>query len=121
LANIEHDNPARPAAGVRLCALDEIEAPGAKGFRFRAETRLFAGFVVRAEGRVLGYVDQCPHAGWPLASFGDNYLTRSGAHILCGGHGGLFTLDGEGATSPCVGERLTPWPVEVRDGEIYTL
>ena len=105
---------------MRLCALQEIADPGAKGFRFRDDTRLFAGFVVRAGGRVAAYVDRCPHAGWPLASFGDNYLTRSGGHILCAGHGGLFTLDGEGASSPCLGERLTPWPVAVRDGDVWT-
>jgi nitrite reductase/ring-hydroxylating ferredoxin subunit len=120
LASPEEANAARPAPGVRLCALDEVAEPGAKGFRFRAESRLFAGFVVRSGGKVTGYVDHCPHAGWPLAAFGDNYLTRAGTHILCAGHGGLFTLDGEGATSPCMGEHLTPWPVTVRDGEIFT-
>lgn len=113
-------NPARPPAGVRLCALAEIEDPGARGFRFREDTRLFAGFVVRKGPILAGYVDQCPHAGWPLASFGDRYLTRTGNHILCAGHGALFNLTGEGATSPCIGEHLTPWPVEVRDGEVFT-
>ena len=111
------DNPARPAAG-RLCALAEIADPGAKGFRFRVDGRIFAGFVIRARAVCwLGYVDSCPHAGWPLATFDDRYLTRDAGHILCTGHGALFTLDGEGATSPCLGERLTPWPIEVRDGD----
>ena len=114
------DNPARPAAGERLCALSELADPGSKGFRFRAESRLFAGFVVRKGAVVLGYVDSCPHAGWPLGVFDERYLTRTGEHILCAGHGGLFTLDGAGATTPCIGLRLTPWPVEVRAGEVFT-
>ena len=67
-----------------------------------------------------GWIDQCPHAGWPLGALDDRYLTRDGRHILCAGHGGLFDLSGEGVTTPCVGEHLTPWPVEVRDGEIFT-
>jgi nitrite reductase/ring-hydroxylating ferredoxin subunit len=113
------DNPARPAAGVRLCALDEIADPGSRGFRFRVDSRLFAGFVVRSGDLLAGYVDQCPHAGWPLG-FDDRYLTRAGDHILCAGHGALFSLTGEGVTTPCVGERLTPWPVEVREGEVFT-
>jgi len=120
LALIEPHNPAQPGPGVRLCALDEIPEPGAKGFRFREDSRLFAGFVIRAGDKVAAYVDRCPHAGWPLASFGDNYLTRSGNHILCAGHGGLFNLDGEGASTPCIGEHLTVWPIEVRDGEVFT-
>ena len=114
------DNPARPPAGQRLCALADLADPGSKGFRFRADSRLFAGFVVRKGERVLGYVDNCPHAGWPLGVLDERYLTRTGDHILCSGHGGLFTLDGEGATTPCMGLHLTPWPVQVKDGEVVT-
>ena len=51
----------------------------------------------------------------------ERYLTRTGDHILCAGHGGLFTLDGAGATTPCLGLHLTPWQVEVRDGEVVTV
>ena len=113
-------NPARPPAGQRLCAVAEIADPGAKGFRFRADSRLFAGFVVRAGDTLTGWVDQCPHAGWPLGAFDDRYLTRDNRHILCAGHGGLFDLSGAGVTTPCVGQHLTPWPIEVRDGDVYT-
>lgn len=115
------DNPAKPAAGVRLCAVADLADPGSKGFRFRADTRLFAGFLVRRGDLVVGYVDHCPHAGWPLGAFDDRYLTRAGEHILCAGHGGLFTLDGAGATTPCLGLRLTTWAVSVRDGEVFTV
>jgi nitrite reductase/ring-hydroxylating ferredoxin subunit len=105
---------------VRLCTLAEIADPGAKGFRFRAESRLFAGFLVRTGERVAGFVDSCPHAGWPLAALDDRYLTRDGRHILCSGHAGLFDLTGLGVTTPCAGQRLTPWAVELRDGEVFT-
>ena len=114
------DNPARPAPGVRLCALAEVADPGGKGFRFREDGRIFAGFVIRTGETLTGYVDSCPHAGWPLATFDDRYLTRDGRHILCTGHGGLFSLEGRGVTTPCVGLTLTPWPVAVKDGEVVT-
>jgi len=113
------DNPARPAGGTRLCALADLADPGSKGFRFRADSRLFAGFLVREGEAVRGFIDQCPHAGWPLG-FDDRYLTRAGDHILCAGHGALFSLNGVGVTTPCVGDRLKSWPVEVRDGEVFT-
>jgi nitrite reductase/ring-hydroxylating ferredoxin subunit len=105
---------------VRLCALAELADPGAKGFRFRVEGRIFAGFVVRKGDRLSGYIDSCPHAGWPLATFDDRYLTGDGGHILCTGHGALFTLEGEGATNPCLGLSLAPWPIAEREGEVFT-
>ena len=113
-------NPARPTAGTRLCALDEIDEPGAKGFRFRVETSLFAGFVVRRGETVVGYVDSCPHAGWPLAGPSGRFLTRENDLILCGGHGALFRVaDGLCVAGPCADEHLAPWPVAVVDGVVF--
>ena len=105
---------------MRLCALADLADPGTRGFRFRAGQRLFAGFVVREGGQVRGFVDSCPHAGWPLAALDDRYLTRDGRHILCSGHGALFRLTGECIAGPCVGLSLTKWPVTVTGGEVFT-
>lgn len=120
MARYEPANPARPEPGVRLCALTDIEDPGARGFRFRAGARLFAGFVVRRDGAIAGFVDSCPHAGWPLAALDDRYLTRDRRHILCAGHGALFDAQGICVSGPCAGDRLAVWPVEIRDGEVVT-
>jgi nitrite reductase/ring-hydroxylating ferredoxin subunit len=112
---------ARPPAGVRLCALAEIPEPGARGFRFREGGAMFAGFVVRQDGAVRGYVDSCPHAGWPLAAFDDRYFARDGRHLLCTGHAALFRPeDGVCVAGPCAGDRLTPWPVVVIDDAVVT-
>jgi nitrite reductase/ring-hydroxylating ferredoxin subunit len=105
-----------------LCRLDEIDDPGGKGFDFREGQAIFAGFVVRRGTQVVGYVDSCPHAGWPLAMAPDRYLTRDGTRILCGGHGALFRIeDGRCTAGPCADESLEPWPVEVVDGAVRTV
>ena len=115
------DTPARPPAGVALCAVADLTDPGSKGFRFRADSKMFAGFVVRMGEEIRGYVDSCPHAGWPLAAWDDRYLTREGDLILCGGHAALFRpLDGVCIAGPCADERLTPWPITVENGQIVT-
>lgn len=109
-----------PPAGVRLCALTDIADPGAKGFDFTDGDLRFAGFVVRRGQVVVGYVDSCPHVGWPLAPFGDRYLTREKDLILCSGHGALFAIDdGRRIAGPC-SQGLTVWPVAVRDGDVVT-
>jgi nitrite reductase/ring-hydroxylating ferredoxin subunit len=115
-------NPARPPPGTVLCALSELTDPGTKGFRFRENRKLFAGFVLLFEGELRGYVDSCPHAGWPLAAWEDRYLTREKDLILCGGHAALFRpLDGACVAGPCMGTHLTPWPVGLEGDQIVTL
>jgi nitrite reductase/ring-hydroxylating ferredoxin subunit len=113
------ENPARPTPGALLCALADLADPGAKGFLFRAADKLFAGFVVRKGEEVFGFVDRCPHAGLPLAGFGDRFLTRAGEAILCANHGALFRpKDGLCVAGPCAGARLQPWPVRVLEGAV---
>jgi nitrite reductase/ring-hydroxylating ferredoxin subunit len=110
-----------PRPGTPLCALADLGDPDAKGFEFRNGETLFNGFVVRKGDGVFGYVDRCPHAGWPLSFAPDKYLTRESDLILCAGHGALFRLeDGLCVGGPCGGKRLMPWPVRVEDGEVRT-
>ncbi len=100
----------------------DIDDPGAKRFIFRSGDQLFAGFVVRSAGAVYGWVDRCPHAGMPLAGFGDRYLTREGDRILCAAHGALFRLhDGLCTSGPCANAALHPWPVRVWEGLVLTI
>lgn len=107
--------------GVPLCAEADIADPGARAFVLQIGDAFFHGFVVRREGRVAGYVDRCPHQGFPLAIELDRYLTPDGSLILCGWHGAVFEpLSGECVGGPCAGGRLTPWPVQSSGGMIRT-
>src|SRR5690606_4042546 len=58
---------------------------------------------------------------FPIAVELDRYLTPDGSLILCGWHGAAFEpLSGACVAGPCAGGKLTPWPVEARDGVIRT-
>ncbi|HEY0101856.1 MAG TPA: Rieske (2Fe-2S) protein [Brevundimonas sp.] len=107
--------------GVGLCAEEDIPDPGSRGFVLQIGEAFFHGFVVRRNGVVSGYVDRCPHQGFPLAIELDRYLIPDGSLILCGWHGAVFE-PGSGLCvgGPCAGARLTPWPVTVSDGVITT-
>lgn len=107
--------------GVPLCAEADIADPGARAFVLQIGDAFFHGFVVRKAGEVAGYVDRCPHQGFPLALELDRYLTPDGSLILCGWHGAVFEpLTGECVGGPCAGGRLTPWPVQSSGGVIRT-
>ncbi len=106
---------------VPLCAEDAIADPGSRSFVLQIGEAYFHGFVVRKDGQVAGYVDRCPHQGFPLAIELDRYLTRDGSLIMCGWHGAVFEpLTGVCTGGPCAGGRLTPWPVQAVGGIIRT-
>ena len=106
---------------VALCAEADLADPGSRGFVLKIGEAYFHGFVVRKDGQVAGYVDRCPHAGFPLAIELDRYLTPDGTLILCGWHGAVFQpLSGACVGGPCAGAKLTPWPVTVADGVVRT-
>lgn len=108
-------------AGVALLPLDGIADGHARNFVLQLRAGRFHGFVVRRGEAVHGYVDRCPHAGVSLARELDDYLGPDGALIACSWHGALFRIeDGLCVGGPCVGQRLTPWPVAVLDGVIRT-
>ena len=106
---------------VPLCPEGDVADPGSRSFVLQIGEAFFHGFVVRKAGQVAGYVDRCPHQGYPLALELDRYLTPDGERILCGWHGAVFEpLTGACTGGPCAGGRLTPWPVTVVDGMIRT-
>lgn len=108
-----------PPAGTRLCALDDIEVPGAKGFTFGEGRNRFDMFVVRTETDCVAYINACPHAFTTLETFPDRFLTRAKDQILCTTHGALFDLANGFCTSgPCAGKSLVPLAIEISNDTI---
>lgn len=108
-------------AGINLGPLDLIADGAARNYVLQIGDKRFHGFVVRRGEAVFGYADRCPHQGLPLAQELDRYLTPDGDLIMCSWHGAVFSVE-EGACvgGPCLGARLTSWPVEVREGRVVT-
>ena len=108
-------------ANVALCAEGDIADPGSRSFVLQIGEAFFHGFVVRKGGEVAGWVDRCPHAGFPIAIEMDRYLTPDGSLVLCGWHGAVFEpISGKCVGGPCAGGKLTPWPVRVSGGTVRT-
>lgn len=107
----------RPPPGTRLCRLEEIPEPGAKGFSFGSGRDFFALFAVRHAGQLHLYVNECPHAYTTLDAPDDHFLNAAGTEILCSTHGARFTLDrGLCIAGPCQGRSLQRLPGHVEDG-----
>ncbi len=114
-----HIRPGAPTPGTRLCPLNEIREPGARGFLFGAGKERFDMFVVRQGDKVVAYVNECPHALTPLETWADKFLTLDETQIICSTHGAVFEIaDGLCTSGPCTGKHLVPIPVAVQDGMI---
>jgi nitrite reductase/ring-hydroxylating ferredoxin subunit len=108
-------------AGISLGPLDQIADGAARNYVLQIGANRFHGFVVRKGEQVFGYVDRCPHAGLPLAQQLDQYLTPDGGLIACSWHEAIFTVEeGTCVGGPCVGAKLSPWPVTVSEGRVVT-
>jgi nitrite reductase/ring-hydroxylating ferredoxin subunit len=109
------------AASTDLCALSEIEDPGARGFVVTDADGLdLQVLVVHRDGAVWGYVNRCPHNKIPLDFMPDQFLDMDKAYIQCASHGALFLMeDGLCVQGPCRGRRLDAFPVVLRDGRVH--
>lgn len=108
-----------PLPGTALCALDEIDDPGAKGLTLGSGTSRLDIFLIRKDGAVYAYLNLCPHAATRLDNWPDRFLTQDERHILCGNHAALFRIeDGFCTSGPCAGKSLERVPVKVRDGMV---
>ena len=110
---------ARPAPGTAICALGDLDDPGARGFGFGSGKARFELFLVRTDDAVRAYVNLCPHANQRLDARPGRFLTMDETKIICGGHAALFRIeDGLCTSGPCVGKHLESVPVEIADGMV---
>ncbi|MBX3445493.1 MAG: Rieske (2Fe-2S) protein [Parvibaculaceae bacterium] len=105
--------------GPEICALDDLDDPGARGFTLDEGKSRRDIFLVRKEGAVFAYLNRCPHANQKLDARPGRFLTQDETQIICGGHAALFRIeDGLCTSGPCAGQRLEPIVVEVADGVV---
>lgn len=107
----------------QLCHIDDVTDPGAKGFSVKQGRKERLVFVVKKDGEVYAYENECPHAGINLEWQEDDFLDMDKNLIQCSVHGALFKIEnGDCMGGPCNGEGLTPANIELDDdGNILLL
>jgi len=107
----------------QLCHITDIEDPGAKGFTLKQGRKERQLFLVKKDGNVYAYENECPHARINLEWQEDDFLDMDKNHIQCSVHGALFSIEnGDCLGGPCNGTGLTTVPIEVSEnGDISLL
>jgi nitrite reductase/ring-hydroxylating ferredoxin subunit len=107
-----------PSGGGVLCALVDLAEGVPRGLTADGDEPLDL-LVMRQGGRIVAYVNRCPHRGTPLDWAPDRFLAPDGQHFQCATHGARFRIaDGYCVAGPCRGERLSPVAVRVEDGAV---
>ena len=101
----------------KLCKLNELEEESSKGFTIDSELQVF---VVKKEGELYVYKNQCPHLGIPLEMMPDQFLDLEKQFIQCSTHGALFEINnGFCVAGPCSGTSLQAMEFELVGDEVH--
>lgn len=78
-------------------------------------------FIVRWGDELFAWRNHCPHYdNVRMAWKKDEFLNADRTRIVCGAHGAMFEINsGLCVQGPCLGERLTPVALMIRDGAVY--
>ena len=109
------------AHSILVCASSEV-ADGGLGVRFPVSQygRNTTGFVVRHQGKVYGYLNQCAHVPVELDWVEGEFFESGKQYIMCQTHGAIYVPEsGHCAGGPCKGGRLKPIAVQEVDNHIY--
>jgi nitrite reductase/ring-hydroxylating ferredoxin subunit len=102
-----------------VCAVAELDDPGARGFTIGGGDWPLRGFVARRGAEIRAWVNHCPHAGHPLNLRPHDFLAPDSALIRCSSHGALFDLEsGLCLAGPCAGARLRAIGIRIVGGYV---
>lgn len=108
-----------PVSERDICALADLDDPGARGFTLGTGATREEIFLVRKDESVFAYLNRCPHANQRLDARPNRFLTMDETKILCGVHAALFRIeDGLCTSGPCAGKHLEPVEIEIADGRV---
>ena len=106
---------------IRLFCIGSVDDNWPRGFRFDLPElgERATGFVVRFNGTVYAYVNQCAHVPVELDWNEGDFFDFSRSYLICATHGAHYRPEtGQCVMGPCKGRRLRQIQVFERDNKI---
>lgn len=101
---------------VELCLSESIPEGKCKGFHLDAGDV----FIVRRDGILYAYANECPHLGTPLNWQEDTFLDSDSELIQCATHGALFIIEtGHCVSGPCARANLKAREIKEIGGSVF--
>lgn len=113
--------PALPGAPVALCpSAALVERGRAFVFDVTVWRQPARAFVLRFEGRPVGYLNRCVHVPVEMDWQPGEFLDMDRRWIVCSIHGATYEpTDGRCVAGPCGRGRLTALQLAESDGQVY--
>lgn len=103
-----------------LCPATTLKDGEARSFIVDVSGQRHDILVLRHNGSIHAYVNECPHQQTPLETFPGKFFDAEGKILVCSTHGARFVPDsGLCVSGPCEGKALKPVSLMERDGALY--
>ncbi len=107
------------AKDIVVCRADALGEKQTVKFRIGRGKEAREGFVIRHEGKIHAYRNECRHIPMTMDWVENRFLSRDRCWIQCATHGALYAIDtGLCVGGPPTGESLLRLPVAERDGDV---
>ena len=104
-----------------LCNENELEENKAKGFSTSGDKEQQDIILIKRDGQVYAYKNNCPHTGVNLNWQPDEFMDLESFYLQCSVHGALFNVeDGLCVRGPCVNQSLSALSIQTINGELHT-
>lgn len=102
-----------------VCRADALGEKQTAKFRIGRGRQAREGFVIRHEGVLHAYRNECRHVPMTMDWVENRFLSRDGCWIQCATHGALYEIaSGLCVSGPPSGQHLRSLPVAVEDGKV---
>jgi nitrite reductase/ring-hydroxylating ferredoxin subunit len=111
----------RLPAGLLLARVEDLPDAGARVIEVEHDGLRTSLILARKGGAISAFINECPHAGYPLQRADGVILIQEGRFMVCGAHGASFKLEnGACAGGPCNGDGLERVAIKIKHGEVRT-
>lgn len=106
-------------AAFKIIKLEDVPNNGAVVVDIWPNDELVSIIITRRDERVFGYINRCPHAGWPLENFNGQFIFTPENDIICAAHGAIFSAtDGRCLGGPGQNKPLQAFALSINGREI---
>lgn len=104
---------------VEICRSEQVTE---RGLAWRFSVGSAPAFVIRYDGVVYAYRNECAHIPIELDFNPGDVFDLSRQYLICSTHGAYYDpTNGLCLGGPCAGRRLTPLPISEENGAVWLL